>query len=172
MINGLIKRFKTKPTPFLILVPLVFIFAIPEFVRCIGLTGGASLGAILPMGAMFIATIALWIDYGLVNYSKIKLVWIAVMEAGLIGCLFLLHLYSDRTVSLNVQKSKYPYLIVIDNPKGIKPRDFEKVGLFDKEYQVINKDLIYMDVKSFSNFPTDVINDNNGGVTIRFGSKT
>ncbi|MNY51071.1 hypothetical protein D3C86_1866320 [compost metagenome] len=61
------------------------------FFYAIGLDGGASLGAILPMGAMFIAAIALWIDYGLVNYTKIKLLGITVIEIGLIGCLSLFH---------------------------------------------------------------------------------
>ena len=92
MIKGFINRFKTKPTPFLILGTITFVVGIPFLFYYTGLDGGASLGAILPMGAMFIATIALWIDYGLVNYSKIKLVWVAIIEIGLIACLFLLHL--------------------------------------------------------------------------------
>jgi len=76
IIKGIINRFKNKPTLFLLLTPLVFIWAIPTLYTCSRLTGGSSLGGILPLGAMFIATVALLVDYGLVNFSKIKLFWI------------------------------------------------------------------------------------------------
>ena len=53
-----------------------------------GLDGGASLVAIIPIAAMFIAAFALWIDYGLVNFTKIKLLWINLIEVGILGFVF------------------------------------------------------------------------------------
>ncbi|WP_316841991.1 hypothetical protein [Pedobacter gandavensis] len=171
MIKGVINRFKNKPTLFLFLVPVVFIWGIPTLYNYSRLTGGSSLGGILPLGAMFIATIASLIDYGLVNFKKIKLLWISVIEAGLLALLFISHLYLDRTVDINIEQSNHPYLIIIDKPTGIKPRDFSRTGLFNKEYHVNNKDIIYMDIATMSGFPISVTHNSSNSLSIRFGSK-
>ncbi|SDJ48562.1 hypothetical protein SAMN04487898_10357 [Pedobacter sp. ok626] len=92
MIKGIKNRFKNRSTLFLFLVPVVFIWGIPTLYYYMGLTGGSSLGGILPLGAMFIAAIALWIEYGLVYFSKIKLLWISAIEAALLALLFISHL--------------------------------------------------------------------------------
>ncbi len=171
VIKGTINRFRNKPTLFLLLIPLVFIWAIPTLYNYSRLTGGSSLGGILPLGAMFIATIALVIDCSLVNFSKIKLFWISAIEAGLLALLFISHLYLDRTVGINIQHSNHPYLIIIDKPTGIKSGDFKRTGLFDREYHVIHKDIIYMDIASLSGFPISVSHNSNNGLSIQFGYK-
>ena len=88
-----VRRFRTKPTVFLILAALAFIIGIPLTLYGMGLDGGGSLFAILPIARMFIGAIALWIDYGLVNYTKIRLLWINMIEVGMLvacwgGCCF------------------------------------------------------------------------------------
>ncbi|WP_316753747.1 hypothetical protein [Pedobacter gandavensis] len=105
------------------------------------------------------------------NFSKIKLFWISAIEPGLLVLLFVSHLYLDRTVGINLQQSNHPYLIIIDKPTGIKPIDFSRTGLFDKEYHVINKDIIYMDMASMSGFPISVTHNSSNSLTIKFGSK-
>jgi hypothetical protein len=92
--KSIINRFETKPTVFLILSTLTFVIGIPMMFYMMGLEGGASLIALLPMFAMAFAAIAFVIDFGLVNFSKLKLIWINWIEAGTLLLLCFLYLIS------------------------------------------------------------------------------
>lgn len=166
----IIHRFKSKPTLFLILGTLTFVCGIPAFIYAIGLPGGASLGTILPAGAMFIAAIAFWIDYSLVNYSKIRLGWISLIETGILACLFIFNLYTERSATINVQNNKQNHLIIIDRPDGLTPKDFKRSWLFSKKYEVLNKEVLYLNESAFANYPIRV-HGTNAGLSARFGYK-
>jgi hypothetical protein len=169
-LEKVIQRFKSKPTLFLILCTITFICGVPGFIYAIGLPGGASLGAILPAGAMFIAAAALWIDHRLVNHSKIKLGWISVIEAGILVCLFIFGLYSDKSASVNVQNKKQDHLIIIDSPNGLQPKDFKVSWLFSKKYDIKNQEILYLNESAFTDYPIKVRSES-GGLSVRFGYK-
>ena len=164
----LIDRFKNKPTIFLILCSLTLICGVPAFIYAIGLSGGASLGAMLPAGAMFIAAIALWIDHGLVNYSQIKLGWVSAIETGILGCLLMFILYMDRSANIYVTNKKQDHLIIIDSPKGLLPAAFKTSWLFSKKYDVHHEQTLYLNQSAFNNFPIQV-HSVSGTQSARFG---
>lgn len=56
--------------------------------------GGADLYALLPMVAMIFSAIGLWIDYALMNFTKIKLKWINLIEVGILIVSIILALIS------------------------------------------------------------------------------
>lgn len=66
--NALLNRFKTKPTFFLIVAPIILIGAIPTFFYTINLNGGESMYGFIVIGFFGLAIFALIFDYILVKF--------------------------------------------------------------------------------------------------------
>lgn len=147
---SLIKRLRTKLTLFLIGGVLTIIYSIPMMVYSFTLTGGASLIALLYIYSIGISILALVIDQILVNY--INFIRVSIIEAIVLFILYMGYLFETRTAYINIQSLHTPYLIVIDSQHGISKKDFSMCGLFNIQYDLKDKDLLFLDKQALKNY--------------------
>ena len=146
--SSFIKRLKTKPTLFFIVGIATIIYSIPMFFYSMTLRGGESLIALLYIFLIGFSIAALIIDVLVVNFLNYRVA--SLLEALLLLTIYLFYLYSSKNAVIELAKVNHPYLIVVESPKGIDINRFERKGLFDKKFEVVNQDLIFWNKSSFS----------------------
>lgn len=157
--QSFIKRLKTKPTLFFIAAIAVIIYSIPMFFYSTTLRGGESLIALLYIYLIAFSIIGLLIDYIAIKFFDYRLV--SLLEGVLVLIIYLISLYVSKTAVVDLAKVNHPYLIVIDSSKGISIGQFNKKGLFDKQFEIVNQDLIYLNDSSFSKYSLKFQGDKN-----------
>ena len=144
-------RFKTKPTLFLIGGTITILCLIPAIIYYIPQNGGGAMYALVYMMYAGLAGLAIVADVVLVKFINFKTV--SVIEAGIAIVIFLLMSYESRTLTVDFSQTKKPYLIMINDSKGINIDNFKNTGLFNKIYTVKDSDVIHID--------TTFLNSNN-----------
>jgi hypothetical protein len=165
-----IKRLKSKPTLFFIAGIAVIIYSIPTFFYSMTLRGGESLIALLYVYLIVFSIVGLLIDYIAVKLFDYR--FVSLFEGLLVLLIYLISLYASKSAVIDLAKVNHPYLIIIDSSKGININQFNKKGLFDKQFEIVNQDLIYLNDLSFSKYSLEFQGDNKWqGRTMFFGYK-
>jgi hypothetical protein len=165
-----IKRLKTKPTLFFIAGITVIIYSVPMFFYPMTLRGGESLIALLYVYLIAFSIIGLLIDYIAVKFFDYR--FVSLFEGLLVLIIYFISLYVSKSAVIDLAKVNHPYLIVIDSSKGININQFNNKGLFDRQFEIVNQDLIYLNDSSFSKYSFKFKGDKNWkGETMFFGYK-
>jgi hypothetical protein len=170
MMLRFLRRLKTKPTLFFIVGIAVIIYSIPMFFYSTTLQGGESLIALLYIFLIIFSIIGLIIDHIAIKFLDYRIV--SLLEVVLLLIIYIFSLYYSKSAVIELAKTNHPYLIVIDSSKGIRVNQFNRKGLFDKQLEIVNQDLIFLNKSSLSKYSLRFQGDNNWqGRTIFSGYK-
>ncbi len=102
------------------------------------LRGGESLIALLYVYLVVFSIAGLVIDYIAIKFFNYRLV--SLFEAFLLLIIYILSLYFSKSAVIKLAEVDHPYLVVIESPKGITINQFNKKGIFDRKFEVVNQD--------------------------------
>lgn len=146
----LIRRYKQSPTLFLIGgPPLVAYLGYQSFLYIHLAFKGNIWGLEYPLYT-FVVLVALVADGLLVRRINFK--WLSLLEAALLFALFILGKYQSRGDTINLYQMSGTNLVMIDDPKGITIKNFQKTGLFNREYIADSAGVIRINRASFKGF--------------------
>jgi hypothetical protein len=148
--RDIINRFK-KPTIFLVGGTLAILYYIPATVYCIlqNDSGGAMYVLIYFFYIIF-AGAALALDYLLI--SRILYTKTCFIEAVIVLIAYIGICYERQVATIDISGIKKPYIIVVDNSKGLNINHFRRIGLFDRELKVKDTDEIKINMSSLKNY--------------------
>ncbi|HEX3384312.1 MAG TPA: hypothetical protein VHS53_03950, partial [Mucilaginibacter sp.] len=123
-----------NPTLFSILGPLTIIGLIIYLTYLFIYENGGELeGLFVLLGILLIPWIIL-LDRKFARFFNNKL--ISVIELFICVCMYLFCAYHSREAVIDLSNSGKPYIVVIDDHKGVSLKDFKSTGLFNKTYTV------------------------------------
>lgn len=123
------------------------------------LQGGESLIALLYVYLIAFSIAGLLMDYIAVKFLDYR--FVSLLEGILLLVIYLTSLYASKSAVIDLANVNHPYLIVIDSSKGISINQFNRHGLFDRQLEIVNKDLIYLNESSFSKYSLKFKGDTN-----------
>lgn len=142
------KNVLQKPTIFLILGIILISIGLPFGIYGLTLPGGASLGGVLILLAVFIVFIALIIDRILILFINQKKLNIIELIFLIIGTT--LYLYKNRSVEIEQLNQESEFIIVIENNGKLKNDSYSYKFPFSKKIQT-NKNFVIAE-----NLPQDI----------------
>lgn len=119
-LNAIEKKMKkifNKPTLFLFLGSILILIGIPSGIYGMTLTGGASLGGVLILTAVFVVLFCLIADRILVK--KIDNKKLSIYELLFLILAITFYNYQNRTLRVKVENQTVDYLIIIENPGNL-----------------------------------------------------
>lgn len=147
----LICRYKQSPTLFFIAGPPLLVYLCYRSLLFIHLAFKGNIwGLEYPLYA-FIILLALFADGLLVRRINFK--WLSLLEVGLLLGLFIGGKYQRRNDTINLYEMSGTNLVMIDDPQGITLNNFEKTGLFNREYVADSAGVIRVNWGSFGGNP-------------------
>jgi hypothetical protein len=142
----MLKRFK-KPTVFLVGGTITILYSIPTIMYYLPRDGGESMYALGYFYFILLALLAFVIDVGLAARTTYKITLIT--EVSIIIIAYLAVSYQEKQVSIDISAIKKPFIIVIDDPKGINVNQFGWTGVFDRTLKVADTPFIQVNLSPF-----------------------
>ena len=97
-----------------------------------------------------IACVALTIDAWLIAIVNFKIV--SIIECVIIVGAFLTIKYINKTATIDITAIKKPYIVIVDDPNGVRLDRFQRSGLFNREYKITDTDVIRIDKSSLQRY--------------------
>jgi hypothetical protein len=146
------KRFNwpnKNTTLFSVLGPVIIIFLVIYLIYLLIYENGGELaGLFCLLGIVLTAGIVILDRVFLIRFNNKML---SIAELLISACLFVFFHYQTRETIVDLSGCNRPYVLIVDNPKGIELKDFKSSGLFDKSYSVINSDYLLLNNTSINN---------------------
>ena len=125
------KKLFQKPTVFLILGVILILIGIPSGIYLYTLSGGASLGGVLILMAVFIVFVFLVIDRALVRKLNSKKV--NIIEVAFLIIASTIYFYLNRKIEIEQLNQNSEFIIVIENNKKMINNNYEYKFPFNKK---------------------------------------
>ena len=124
------KKIFKKPTLFLFLGSILILIGLPSGIYGMTLNGGASLGGVLILTAVFVVLFCLIVDRILVK--KIDNKKLSIYELLFLMLAITVYFYQNRTLRVNLENQTVDYLIIIENPGSLTNDNVLNQLPFDK----------------------------------------
>ncbi|PTR00021.1 hypothetical protein C8P68_102852 [Mucilaginibacter yixingensis] len=148
-----LRRLKTSPTLFLIAGPLLILFFCYKGYFLIHLVFKHNIWGLMYPAYIAIVLLAMLLDGFLVKRMHYN--WVTLIEIGLIVLFRIANRYEERGLTLNLYQMSGKVLVIIDDPKGLTPKDFKQTGIFNKEYAIPADGVLRINRRAF---PPDEFN--------------
>lgn len=137
-----------RPTLFSVTGPLIIIGSIARVIYLAIYENGGELE-----GLFFILLILSTV--GLMAFDRVFSIFVDIkvlsaLEFIFTACIYLLYLYNNREIIIDLSKSNKSYVVIIDNVKGVSLQNFERTGLFNRIIKVYHSDLLIVNNASFN----------------------
>jgi hypothetical protein len=146
-----IKRFNLrieKPTLFSVIGPLVIIGSIIRVIYLAIYENGGDLETLFFI-LLIMSTVGLMaFDRLFATFVDNKI--LSALELLFIACTYVLYLYNTRQIIIDLSKSNNPYVVIIDDTRGVPIQNFERSRLFNRTLKVHNRDLLIVNNTSFN----------------------
>lgn len=143
----LIRRIKKSPTLFLIGGPPLILFFCYKGYPLIHLVFKGNIWGAMYPAFICVILLAMLLDGFLVKHINYK--WVTVIEVVLLVIYHIATRYQERGLTLNLYEMSGKALVIIDDPKGITPKDFQQTGIFNKEYIIPEDGILHVNRNAF-----------------------